>query len=253
MLRSLEELRGYKIEAKDGDIGKIHGFFFNDDIWAVIYLVIDTGLWLPARKVLISPQVFGRPDFVHQKIPAELSREKIKNSPGIETDRPVSRQKEIELHDYFQWPYYWTGLSAPGWHPQVPPPPIPEQRSKTQQEVEARMKEEFDPHLRSTREVTGYHITAEDGGIGHVEDFIADDEVWDLRYIVVDTRNWLPGKKVLISPAWIERITWSDAKVHMDLTCEQIRKSPQYDPTQPINRDYENALYDFYGRPKYWE
>lgn len=253
MLRSLKELRGYTIEAQDGDIGKIHGFFFNDDIWAVIYLVVDTGGWLPGRKVLISPKAVGQPDFTTQKIPVRLSREKIENSPGIETDKPVSRQKEMELHDYFQWPYYWAGLTVPGWHSEIPPPPLPEKKTKTQKEAEARIKKEFDTHLRSTREVIGYNISAVDGEIGHVEDFIADDRIWDLRYIVVNTRNWLPGKKVLISPAWIKKITWQKAKVQIDLTREQIRKSPEFDPTQPVNRGYENALYDFYGRPKYWE
>ncbi len=253
MLRSLEELRGYKIEAQDGDIGKIHGFFFNDHIWAVIYLVVDTGSWLPGRKVLISPQVVGQPDFVSQKIPVTLTRDKIRNSPGIETDRPVSRQKEIELHDYYQWPYYWAGLSVPEWHPEIIPPPIPSKKSKTELEMEARMKGEFDPHLRSTREVVGYRIAATDDEIGHVEDFIADDEVWDLRYLVVDTRNWLPGKKVLVSPAWVKQIIWEEKKVHIDLTTDQVQKSPEYDPTQPVNREYEGALYDFYGRPKYWE
>jgi hypothetical protein len=253
MLRSLKELRGYQLTTQDGDVGKIHEFFFNDDIWAVVYLVVDIGGWFAGRRVLISPQAVGQPDYARQNIPVLLSREKIENSPDVATEKPVSRQKEIELHDYFNWPYYWTGLTIPGQYPQPPVPPIPKSKSKTEIEAEERMKEDFDPHLRSTREITKYRIAAIDGEIGHVEDLIADDEVWDLRYMVVDTRNWLPGKKVLISPAWISQITWSDSKVHIDLTREQIQKSPEYDPSQPINRDYENVLYDFYGRPKYWK
>jgi len=71
-----------------------------------------------------------------------------------------------------------------------------------------------DPHLRSTRQVTGYHIHATDGELGHVEDFIVDDENWAVRFLVVDTRNWLPGKKVLLSPQWIERVEWADSSVH---------------------------------------
>ncbi len=247
----MKELLGYQLSAQDGDIGKIHEFFFNDDFWAVVYLVVDIGGWFSGRKVLIAPQSVGQPEFINQKIPVLLTRGKIKNSPDVETDKPVSRQKEIELHDYFNWRYYWATLTIPGEPPL--PPPIPGEKTEAELEAKTRMEKDFDSHLRSSREVTGYHIAAADGDIGHLEDIIADDEVWDLRYIVVDTKNWLPGKKVLISPAWISKISWSKSKVYIDLTREQIQKSPEYDPTQPINRDYENVLCDFYGRPKYWE
>ena len=66
-------------------------------------------------------------------------------------------------------------------------------------------KERDDPHLRSSRAVTGYHIQATDGDLGHVEDFIVDDHSWTIRYMVLDTTNWWPGKKVLVAPDWIER------------------------------------------------
>jgi hypothetical protein len=110
-----------------------------------------------------------------------------------------------------------------------------------------------DPHLRSAKEVTGYRIHANDGEIGHVEDFIVDDQTWTLRYMIIDTSNWLPGsRKVLVSPTWIDSVDWLENKVDMDLTVDQIKQGPEYDPSEPINRTHEVRLYDFYGRPKYW-
>ena len=98
---------------------------------------------------------------------------------------------------------------------------------------------ESDPHLRSTREVIGYHIQARDGETGHLEDLIVDDESWFIRYLVIDTRNWLPGRKVLVAPAWAEQVDWVARKIHLDLSRETIRNSPKYDPSMPVNREYE--------------
>lgn len=112
--------------------------------------------------------------------------------------------------------------------------------------------EEADPHLRSTREVIGYHIQANDGGIGHVDDFIAGGEDWVIRYMIVDTRNWLPGRKVLVAPTWVKRVDWAKRDVYVDLSRETIENSPEFDPSAPVNREYELRLYDYYGRPRYW-
>lgn len=109
-----------------------------------------------------------------------------------------------------------------------------------------------DSHLRSTKEVTSYYIEASDGDIGHVEDFLIEDESWTIRYIVVDTRNWWPGKKVLVSPEWIEQVSWTDSRVRVDVSRDTIKNCPEYDPSTPLSRDYENRLYRHYGRSKYW-
>ena len=112
--------------------------------------------------------------------------------------------------------------------------------------------ENGDLPLRSSQSVIGAYIQARDGDIGHVEDFIVDDETWVIQYLVVDTRNWLPGKKVLIAPAWIEEIEWPDGKVYIDLNRETIKRSPAYDPSVSLERSYEEKLYDYYDRRKYW-
>lgn len=246
MLRSIKELFGYNIQAKDGEIGKVHDFYFDDETWAIRYLVVDTGKWLPGRKVIIIPSVLGEPDWRAHVFPVQLAKDQIMKAPDIDLAKPVSRQHEFELHKHYRWAPYWIPYGAPGVSAVPPPPPAEEEKDKESAE------EEGDSHLRSAREVIGYHIQALDGEIGHVEDFIVEDIVEVIRYMIVDTKNWLPGKKVLVSPLWIEKVSWKDAKVFIDLLREAIKDSPEFDPSEPINRMYEERLYDFYGRPKYW-
>jgi len=223
MLRSMKkDFRGFTIGATDGDIGKVEEFYFDDASFTVRHLVVDTGGWLGHHKVLISPMALRDLDWVGKRVKAALSKVQVEKSPVINTDKPVSRQHEIEYYSYYGYPPYWA-------------------------------RESGDSHLRSSAAVIGYHIAATDGDIGHVEDFLVDDATWAIRYVVVDTRNWRPGKRVLVSPEWIERVDWSDAKVHVGVTREQIKQSPEYDPLNPVARDYEARLHDHYGRPRYWE
>jgi hypothetical protein len=219
--------------------------------------VVDTGGWLSGREVLISPMSCTGVDWDNSRIAAKLTRGQVENSPSIDTDKPISRQRETEYYGYYGMPYYWAGpyrwgAWATPWAyvgPAAPPPAA----SAVGREIYARQREAGDPHLRSTASVTGYYLQARDGDIGHVEDFLVDDQDWAIRYLVVDTRNWLPGKQVLVAPDWVDRISWSDSTVYMNVLRETIRTSPEYDPSRPIERPYESSLYDYYGRPRYWE
>jgi hypothetical protein len=157
---------------------------------------------------------------------------------------------EMDLHTYYGWTPYWRGgLPTFGLGAAAAAETIAGELQQKDEEDE----QESDPHLRSTREVIGYHIQARDGEIGHVEDLIVEDETWFIRYLVIDTRNWLPGRKVLVAPAWAEQISWIHRKVYLDLGRESIKNSPEFDPSIPVNREYEVQLYDFYGRPYYWD
>ncbi|MBN2025702.1 MAG: PRC-barrel domain-containing protein [Actinobacteria bacterium] len=239
MLRSVNEQLGYDVLATDGEMGKADDILFDDETWEVRYLVVETGSWLSRRRVLIAPDALRQPEWDTKYFPVVLTREQVEKSPEIDLDKPVSLQHQALLHEYYSWPAYWTPepaqLTTP---PQVPIPDVP--------------PEETDSHLRSCREVTGYHIHALDGEIGHVEDFILDDDAWSMRYMIVDTRNWLPGRKVLVSPAWVDNVSWSNRMVYVDLLREVIENAPEYDPAAPVNREYEIRLYDYYGRPRYW-
>jgi hypothetical protein len=248
MLRSLKVLRGYTVAATDGEMGKVYDFYFHDDTWVIRYLVADTGHWLPGRKVLVATSALGKADWSALTFPVELTREQVEKSPEIDTDKPVSRQQETDLYSHFGWPVYWLDPGTGAWPAVTPMTPIfaPPEPS------EPVAKENADPHLRSAREVTGYHIHASDGALGHVEDFIAEDARWIIRYIVVHTGKWLPTKKVLISPEWLREIRYAEREVHVTLTRDKILNCPEFHPGAAVNREYEERLYDYYGRPIYW-
>lgn len=250
MLRCMNEIKGYGIQATDGSLGSADDFYFDDKSWIVRYVVVDTGKWLPGRRVLISPVSIESADWTDRRLHISIPRERVKDSPGIEKDKPVSRQEEARIARHYAWPIYWSHptMGIPGASAVATPSAIAE----AEREENRHIVRHDDPNLRSAREVEGYHIHARDGEIGHVQDFIVDDESWIIRYLVVDTRNWLPGRKVLVSPRWIERISWGERQVAVDLKRDEVKNSPPYDPTAPINPEYEVRLYDYYGRPAYW-
>jgi uncharacterized protein YrrD len=253
MLRSINDLRGLTIRATDDEIGSVDEFFFDDQQWSVRYLVVNTGNWLLNEPVLISPRSIRSVNWESRQVAVNLTRQQVQNAPSTETDRPVSRQMELEHALYYNYEPYWYG---PGVWGSMGFPYYTGVAGYIPAEMDAIERERKQPtgdlHLRSTREVTGYHIHASDGEIGHVSDFVMDDATWEVRYLVVDTRNWLPGKKVLVAPAWISGVNWNNRTVDVDLVRETIKAGPEYDPAQ-LNRDYEERLYHHYQRPAYWD
>lgn len=251
MLRSLKALERYTVCATDGDIGSVVNFLLDDERWVVRYLVVQTGgpLFLNGSMVLISPISFRQVDWSTQRFHLALTMDKVKNSPSIDADKPVSRQHERDYYRYYGYPSYW-GFSGP-WGMGGNPGLLA--ASKELDEPDEPAGESGDVHLRSARELRGYHIQGSDEAIGHVEDFIVDDESWEVRYLVADTSNWWVGKKVLVAPQWASRIRWSESKVHVDLTRQAVTRAPAWNANAAINREYETRLYDYYGRPAYWE
>src|SRR5665213_1127960 len=234
MIRSVKSLIGYTMGATDGEIGKVKELFFDDETWTVRYLVVETGSFLFGRKVLISPEALLSPDWKKGIFPVNLTIDQIKNSPDINTDEPVSRQQEIKLYDHYPWTGYWTGgLYAGG---MLIPMPVYMQNNE-KEDLIPRKDVEGDSHLRSTKKVTGYNIQATDGEIGDVEDFCIDDSTWKIDFMIVDTGNWFPGKKVLISPKWIKEISWIDSKVIIKALIEDVKSSPELDSEELISKD----------------
>lgn len=237
MLRSLKDLKGYTILATDGEIGQVHDFYLDAQEWAIRYLVVDTGAWLVGRRVLISPTALQQPDWEQKRLPVSLTQAQVENSPSIDMDKPVSRQQESDLHAYYNWPPYWDSatllpLGAGGLAPVAPLPPISPSVAEAEA-VEKAMLEEAsgDPHLHSANEVIGYEVQARDDDIGHVADFVIEDEslTWAIQYMIVDTGSWLPGKKVRLTPNWVKTISWTERMVEMDLQRETIENSPEYE------------------------
>jgi len=228
MLRSVKELYGYTLGALDGEIGRVKGFYFDDKNWVIRYLVADTGNWMLGHKVLISPYALGSIYPGGRILQVRLTREKIEQGPTIETDLPVARQHELAFYRYYNWPVYWEGSDLWG-HSAVPfVPPTEELAENEETEPLPEVLKEADSHLRSTLEVTGYHIQATDGELGHVEDFLIEDENWAIKSLVAAVGHWWSNKNVLVPPGMIERVSWADAKVFAKLTKTALMEEPEY-------------------------
>ena len=242
MLKSMKELRGFRIGATDGELGKLDDAYFDDERWTVRYLVADVGHWLSGRKVLISPHAIARIDSDGETVDTRLTRAEVEKSPPIETDEPISRRMEAEYNRYYRYPPYWGTGTTPGrWGLGALPlagmePVLHGAQVQRDTEGPNAAAETGDIHLRSAREVTGYHVAASDRGIGHIEDFLFDGDDWSIRYVVVDTRDWWPGRHVLVSPEHVDRVSWPARSVFLDITRAKVEQSPEYDPRHAPER-----------------
>jgi hypothetical protein len=246
MLRSINELNGYTLQVSDGEIGRCQDFLFDDRSRALRYMVAKTAKWLPGRKVVISPLFIEQPDRQNRQLPLRLSRKQLEDSPPLDEHEPVSRQFEKQFHEYYALPFYWAGPGPWGVYPDRGDTLKPVEDPDNMETDAADVLEEG--HLRSCNEVSGYYVEASDGEIGHVADFVADDN-WVLRYLVIDTRNWLPGRKVLVPMSKLESVQWAERIIRVGLTTEEVGNSPVYDPAQPISEDHEMELLQYHERP----
>jgi len=245
MLVKVKELSGYKLYSLNGDIGAVQEFYFDDKFWTIRYLVANSGNWLTGRQVLISPYALVDVRRDTKRISINLSMNQIEESPSLDSDKPVSKQFEEAYYGYYGWPVYWGGPYMWGSYPYL-------ERDRKDWLEATRIDDVWDPNLRSTSEVSGYHVQASDGAVGHVDDFIIDDETWAIRYLIIGIKNWWPGEKLLVSPRWINRVSWSDKKVFMDLSQDAIKNSPKYSDDALLTRDYEDKLHRHYNRRGYW-
>jgi uncharacterized protein YrrD len=246
MLRNAAAINGYTIAASDGRLGTVHDFLFDDASWRIRWLVVDTGGWLSSRRVLLPPSVLGHPNHEKHEFQVRLTMQEVKDSPTIDTDEPVSRQMETDIYDYYGWAPYWGGglyMRNYGFAGGMASPYLGRPREVDMAEVR---RHEGDPHLRSIEAVTGYHIHATDGEIGHVDDFLLEDVDWSVHYLVVDTRNWWPGEKVLISPRSVRKIEWAERLINLDVDRDTVKSSPIYDASTIVDRAYEKHFHDHY-------
>jgi hypothetical protein len=257
MLQKVRDLENYVLRASDGEIGKAKDFLFDDEKWTVRYLVADTGSWLSSRKVLISPHAMQPTIEGGLAICVNLTKQQIEAGPSLESHQPISRQFEDEYYSFYGWPYYGNGAYLWGNSPYLagagPTGLHAAESYADEREKAAQMGRKGGPSdhsLRSMNEVTGYHIHATDGDLGHIEDFIVDQENWLIRYLVVDTKNWWPGKHVLVSPQWIDRVSWEEAKIFVNVSKAVVLGSPEYTP-QALNPDYETRLFANYDNQDY--
>ena len=224
MLRSIKDLYGDTLGASDGEIGKVKDIYFDDQNWAVRYLVVDTGSWLSGRTVLISPHAFGRLDQQHAVLRVFLTRKQIEGSPSIETHKTVSRQYEEDYYSYYGWPFYWQGSELWGMngYPVVDRAVVPS--VSEWDAAHGRSPEARDAHLRSAQAVTGYQIQAQDGLVGHISDLIIDDQTWAIRQLVIKTGSWFSGKEVNLPVSRVTQISYEKSTVSVDLSRKQVEQ-----------------------------
>jgi hypothetical protein len=286
MLRKAHGLIGTKIHAVDGNMGHVDDFYFDDLDWIVRYMIVRTGSWFAEKQVMLSPSVIREVAWEEEALYVDLTQDQVKESPDLDLEKPVTREQEMELARYYRWPSYWlgaptgvaaTGIPAAGIPPMsIPTTGVPSHianditstgisdadvsnreantgETKTEAELRrAAQAQGLHHYVHGVKEVTGYHIAATDGEIGHVDDFFIDEENWQIHYLLIDTGNWLPGRKVLISPNWITAIVWEDSEVRVNVAREQVKNSPEYDPRGAVDRRYESDLHMHYGFPPYW-
>lgn len=244
MLWKASILKGLSICARDGEVGSVSDILFEDNTWCVRWLAVNTGPLLMGRKVLLPASCTRPPETGTSSITVGLTKKQVEDSPGIGIDLPVSRQMEMSLYASYGTAPYWTspgmtGLAATA-YPVLPDGPTPGARQVPASGVTPvafhddpvateRREERGDPHLRSANEVTGYYIHARDGDIGHVEDILIDSARWSVQEFIIDTKNWWPGKQVLIQPRWIEAISWEQRLVHLSRTRHDVKSAPEYD------------------------
>ena len=260
MLNVVSSLKGFEIQAKDGSLGTVADFLFDDSTWKVRWLVVDTGKWLTGRKVLIHPSAVGYADYASQELTVALTKAQVKDSPDVARDRPVSQQMQNDLYGYYGWDPLWGGgmygggpyggamggiaspLSARAYF--GPGAVLEAEHGEVN-------RDDGDPHLRSIAEVTGYHVHATDGGIGHVENFLVDSASWGIRYLVVDTSNWWVGQHVLMSPYAIKQVDWPNHDVRLDITRDKVKSSPPWNPADIVDGTFERRLHSHYDWPGY--
>lgn len=239
MLISMKDVENCTIAASDGAIGTVKDFYFDDDAWVVRYLVVQTDSWLSQRKVLISPVALGTIDLSTKSLAASLTQAQVRNSPDIDTAKPVSRQHEVSLLDYYGYPFYWRGNNV--WVQDSYPGALelPEiERAYGEKMLVASQAERQrgeDPHLRSANTIVQYCVHATDGDIGHVRGLLMDERTWAIRYLLVNTSHWWLDHEVLISPEWISDISWSESKVSVDLARKVVQGLPAYHSPLPVD------------------
>lgn len=250
MLYRMERLIGRSIGTSEVELGKIVDIYFDDQRWAVRYLVVETGAWLDKRRVLVSPLAVEHIDWREGVVHTRLTQQQIKGSPPIDAHKPVSRQHEMEYFDYYGYPDYFGGPLLWGL---TPYPVIPSDKATPYDRgLAARANDKDDPHLRSISEVKGYQLHATDASMGHLEDLMIDNGSWAVRYFVVDTANWWFGKQVVMPVQWIQKLDWSGMSVTVDVSREAVRQAPEYDASIEFSREYEKRLFGHFDRPGYW-
>lgn len=241
MKRSLKTITDFKLHTKDNTSGKVKDLLFDEKLWIIRYIEADFGNLFTSKRVLIPKAFWENPDWKNEEMTLPITDAEIDKCPDIEKHRPVSREYEAELHKYYRVNPYWPTANlglAGGFYP---PRPIA---------IPNKVVEEKDINtvLRSFDEIRGYELQALDGKIGHIDDLLVDVDDWQLIYVIVDTSNWhFWSKKVMVPVFSLHNINYVNREVTIDMSTETIKNAPDYNPSDPLTREQEEGIYDFFS------
>ena len=228
MLHLAHKITGASVRGVDGEIGTLEDFYFEEDRWTVRYLLVDTGKWFSGKRVLISPM--SVPDgWGREGVRLTLTKDQVWNSPEIK-DGELSNEGEAQVLTYYGYPDYWGSASI--WGSFDSPTAL---MARAPAVTPAPQNDGIDPeqrHLRSIKKSTGYHLHARDGEIGHVDDFLIGQESWRIRYLLVDTSNWIGGRSVIVSPEAVEGIDKDKGLLHINADRRAIKQAPELESIQ---------------------
>jgi len=262
MLFAVSGLEGCPVKASDGDIGAVRDFLFDDETWKIRWMAIDADHWLPGRKVLIHPSAIAPLTLPPKpalpmvspgqtlELTVNLTKAEIEAGPQAREEDPVNKDMESLLYDYYGWDPYWgaTHFGAVA---------LPNAEARIVGDAARRDADAQIPpvdgadRLHSVASVNGYRVHASDGDIGHVENLLADDSNWEIRYLIIATRNWLPGKVVQLSPYAVKDIDWFEHHINVRVTRDQVRSAPAWDPLAMVDQVREEQFHRHFGWPGY--
>ena len=263
MLFAVSGLMDCAVEASDGEVGVVKDFLFDDKTWKIRWMVVEAGHWLPGRRrVFIHPSAIAplalppKSNIPMMSSPAtlkltvNLTRDEIGAGPHAHEDQPVTKDMESLLYDYYGSDPYWGASHFGGVG-------LPDTESEIVEDAARRNADAQIPpldggdHLHSVAEFKGYYVHALDGDIGHIENLLADDSNWEIRYLVIATRNWWPGKIVQLAPYAVKDIDWFGEHINMNVTREQVKSAPAWDPLALADEVSEGDLHRHFGWPGY--
>jgi hypothetical protein len=245
----------YTVAAADGELGPVVDFYFDAFNWEVRYLVVDAEPAAFGRRVPLAPESIESIDHEAERVEVALSSDEIRRSPTVDESIPLSRRTEAELAKHYGWQAYWEDYQAVTTDPHAAEVPLASSQADpaAPEQQAPEHPAERDLALRSATEVFGYAVEAMDGTPGQLLDLLIDAEAWVVRYLVAETEGVPGGHPVLLSPAWVQEIDWEQKRIRMDISADQVKQAPEWKPGEPVDRAFEERVYDHYGRPRYWE
>jgi hypothetical protein len=232
MLHLAHKIAGTVIQGSDGDIGTLEDFYFEEDRWTVRYLLVDTGKWFSGKRVLISPMSV-QDGWGKAGVKVGLTKDQVWNSPEFNDGDALSRTSETNVLSYYGYPDYWGAASI--WGNFDSPTALAAGAASVKAATPVAPASGIDPearHLRSIKKSTGYHLHARNGEIGHVDDFLIGEDSWRIRYLLVDTSNWIGGRSVIVAAEMVEGIDKDSGKLYVAADRESIKRSPELESIQ---------------------